>query len=213
MFLFKRNQELLDKIAQYFKMSDLLMDDFKSAITKHLDDLQRLEMEMKKTKRLESNADAKVHDIEEFLYHKSLLPDFREDVLKLFEKFDDIIDTAENIIQYIYVHKMTYPKFIKESIIKMIEASHECYQLVKLLVNDLFNKRDNVKQLVIRIGDYESICDDIQAEIVDKIYSTDDIDKCDRILFEECIRLIAMLTDSCENVADVVRIINIKSVV
>ena len=215
MIFLKRNRELLQKIDEYINTSSDILQYFKSSIINYMknNDMVDFELQVKKIKKLESNVDEQLHDIEEFLYKKSLLPDLREDILKLLEELDDIVDYADHIMRYVFIRKIKIPENLIGQTINMLNSTCDCCNGVKNAINDLFKKRQHIKKFVNEINDYESICDEIQTEMITTIYSDDNIVDFDKILLDKFVDLISSISDSCENVADIITIINVKSVV
>jgi predicted phosphate transport protein (TIGR00153 family) len=212
--LFKRNKILIEKINEYLDMGDTLVDTFNQTIIHYLDkgNDSDFEIHLSKAKKIENNADQLLYSIDNFLFKKSLLPEAREDILKLLEKYDDIIDCCVHILRYLYTRNIIIPDFIKNDIKEMIRVSTQCYDQVKLGIQDLLGKRKNIVKYIRTINDYESICDDVQAKIIRNVFQAD-IDNFDKILLSDLVTIIAKLTDHCEDSADLIAIINIKRVV
>lgn len=192
-------------------MCDSLMDNFQETIETYLihGNNSDFEVHLSKAKKMEHNADSLLHTIENFLYEKSLLPESREDILRLFEKFDDIVDSSVHILRYLNTRNITIPSNIHDDVTEIIKVSRKAYEEVKQAINELFYKRKNLLSYVRTINDYESICDDIQAKIITTIFRSD-IDKYDKILLSDVITIMAKLTDHCEDSADVIALINVK---
>lgn len=214
MLLFKRNRILLEKINEYLEMGDTLVDTFNQTILYYIDKGNDSEFEVRlgKTKKIENNADQLLYSIDNFLFKKSLLPEAREDILKLLETYDDVIDCCVHILRYLYTRNIHIHKFIKNDIKEMVRVSIQCYDNVKLGILDLLGKRKNIIKHIRTIDDYESICDDVQAKIIKNVFEAD-IDKFDKILLSEVVTIIAKLTDYCEDCSDLIAIINVKRVV
>ncbi len=214
MLFFKRNKILLKQINEYLDMGDDLVNTFNQTIGHYLDkgNDSDFEIHMGKTKKIENNADILLHNIESFLFKKSLLPEAREDILKLLDKYDDIIDCCVHILQYLHTRNIIIPDFIKDDVKEMLRVSTQCYDQVKLGIQDLLGKRKDIIKYIRTINDYESICDQVQGKIIKNVFQAD-IDKYDKILLSDVVTIIADLTDHCEDSADLIAIINIKRVV
>ena len=215
MFFFKRNRLLFDKIKEYISISDEAIERFSEAIITFLKDGQNADFDllMEKCSKLESSADSVLHGIETFLYKKSLLPESREDILLLFEKFDDIIDVTDELLRYIVNRRIIIPDFLKDDFQEMIKTSVQCYENSRDGVRDLLEKRKDLKKYIRVINEYESIVDDIESRMIRSLFSSDSVSDFDKILITDLITLAAKLSDSCENVADSISIINIKRIV
>lgn len=214
MFFLKRNRILLEKIQAYFEICNTGMKLFDQVMNYFLDHGNDTEFEnhISHIREIEGKADAILHKIEKLLYKKSLLPESREDLMRLLERYDDIIDCTNHILRYLNTRNMLIPDFIKDDIREMVKTSLLCYDQVRLAIEDLLGKRQNIMNFVRTINDYESLCDEIQARIIKTIF-LHDIDKFDKIILTELINIIAKLTDHCEDAADHITLINVKRVV
>ena len=214
MFLLKRNRKLFEKINQYLDIGSNDIQLFGEAVNHYIahgndTTFERLK---KRVSEIEEEADTLLHDIENFLIEKSLLPESRSDFKKLLERYDDIIDCTQDVLIYLYTRNVFIPEFIKEDMKDMVTISITCSKQVKNAIQDLLGKRKEIKNFVHSINEFESQCDDIQAETAKKIFNSD-IDKFDKIILVELLKIIANLTDYCEDAADHIMVINIKRVV
>ena len=214
MFFLKRNKLLLEKIDQYMEVCDSDMQIFEQAVDQYIKHGNSADFEalLLKAREFEGSADSILHNIQNSLYKKSLLPESRGDLMRLLERYDDIVDCTNHILRYLNTRNISIPTLISEDIKEIVSISLKCYEQVKKEIRDLLGKRHKVKGYVHTINNYESQCDDIQAKIIKEIFNSD-VDKYDKILFTELINIIAKLTDYCEDAADHIMIINIKRVV
>ncbi len=214
MFFLRRNKILLEKIHDYFEVCNDGMSVFNKALHHFVQagNDSDFEAQIARSLELESAADAILHKIEKSLYRKSLLPESREDLMSLLERYDDIIDCTNHILRYLNTRNISVPGIIKDDIREMVKMSLLCYDQVRCAVEDLLGKRKNVMTFVRTINDYEARCDDLQAAIIKKIF-LNDIDKCDKIILTDLINIITKLTDHCEDAADCITLINVKRVV
>lgn len=214
MFFLNKNKILLNKINEYFNICNDNMETFNISLTHYLNrgNDDEFEILIEKIKKIENNADSVLHSIENTLYTKSLLPESREDIFQLFEKYDDIIDCSIHILRYLHTRNVSIPDFCVKDIKEMAKFSIQCYDQVRNAIEDLLGKRKNIIGYIRTINDYESICDDIQSRLIKKVFDND-IEKFNKIILSELIDLLSKLTDHCEDAADLINLINIKRVV
>lgn len=214
MFLFRKNKKLIEDINDYLQVSESGMESFDEAIQYYFEHGidPEFEFRMEKLKKIESNADGILHNIERSLYEKSLLPESREDIMVLFEKLDDIIDCSIHILRYIYTRDISFPEIVVSDVKESVRVSLECCAKVREAVEDLFGKRRCILDLVRTIDNYESICDGIKTRAIKKIFRSD-LDGFEKILLAEITTLISKISDHCEDSADLINICNLKRVV
>ena len=215
MILFKQNRILSEMISEYLSIADDTMICFESAIKRFFSNGIDAEFSVKvsETTKFEEKADEKLHKLEGFLFKKSLLPESREDILVLFECVDDIVDGGYHILRYINTRNIVIPPFVATGLEEMLKISLLAYQKTREAVLDIFGKREHIKRLVSDINDYESISDEIQYRLIKELFDSTEIDRFDKILISELITAFAGLTDSCEDAADALTLINLKRVV
>jgi len=215
MFYFlRKNRILLDKINNYLETCASGMKVFKEAFDHYITRGNDAEFEATviKIRNIEGTADEILYSIETSLYEKSLLPESREDIYRLFERVDDIIDDTTHILRFLNTRNVPVPQNIVKEVREMVIISLQCFEQVRLAIGELLGKRKNIVNYIRGINNYETACDDLQASIIKRIFASD-IDKFDKIILTELVNLLAKLTDHCEDSADVITIINVKRVV
>jgi predicted phosphate transport protein (TIGR00153 family) len=215
MFYFlKKNRILLDKINNYLETCAAGAQTFEQAFNHYITGGNDAEFEAMviKIRNIEGTADEILYSIETSLYEKSLLPESREDIDRLFERVDDIIDDTTHILRFLNTRNVPIPENIVKEVREMIIISLQCFEQVRIAINELFGKRKNIVNYIRAINNYETACDDLQANIIKQIFASN-IDKFDKIILTELVNLLSKLTDHCEDSADVITIINVKRVV
>lgn len=214
-FISKRNKDLFNNIIEYLIISQTVFENFNKTLkhyfNKGID--SKYEFLMNDTDKNESNADNMLVKIKLSLYKKSLLPESREDILILLERVDDIVDNANLTLKYIYSHNFTIPKFLHSNIKELLKISNDSFKLVIQSIHDLLGKKKNIIELARKISNYESICDDLQLKIIKTIFSSNEIKNFFKIIIRDFVRDVGNLSDLCEDVSDLVTILNIKRLV
>lgn len=154
-----------------------------------------------------------MHSIDNFLYEKSLLPESREDMLLLFDAFDDIIDGGYHILKYIYTRNITLPPLLVPGFTEMLKISNMAYRHTNEAVVDLFGKREQVKRIITQINNLEAVADEVQYRLIKEIFDSSEIDHFNKILLSELVTQFSKVADSCEEVGDIISIINIKRII
>lgn len=158
----------------------------------------------------ESKADDLKRKIEIDLYSKSLLPEFRGDIIRLMERLDKLPNKCQSIIYMISLQKMKIPKKIKTSLLELVKINIKTIDEVYQLISALFRDPKRVQDYYKKIDQIESSSDKKEREIIAVIFSLDSIDKADCILLKELVLEIGSISDYGERIADMVTIINFK---
>ncbi len=167
-----------------------------------------------KVKKYEADADTQVAKIKDLLYGNYLLPEAREDIAILINHFDDIVDGAYHSLQYISARKLAPIDDLRQLYQELLSATNDCFSKTAEVARMTFgaHNSDEVKRMVEEVGSFESICDAVAHKIVVKIFEMDLTD-CDQVLHSQLVDICSGISDSCEDTAGVINIMNLKRVI
>lgn len=167
-----------------------------------------------KVKEWESQADNQVFRIKQMLFGNFLLPESREDIARLLNKIDNIIDNAMHATKYIALRKIEPVPELAEFDSELRVATLRCFDVTREAGKTLFepHQSEKVRDLVEEIGKYESICDEVQDRMVAKLYDLD-MDEGLRIIHTELIHQVGSISDACEDAGAIMGIMNLKRVI
>lgn len=215
MFLFKKNEKFKEDVKEFTKVIISIDNLFEKLLFENHDSLLDKESNLiKEVGTVESIADDKLHSIEKHLYTDSLLPEFREDIFSLLEEVDNVADIYEDISKFFLLHNVSYPKLLDKECKKVMKLNAELIKLVSDSIEKLFEKNsvEIVKPLVKLINIYESEVDQIEDNMIYKIFSSD-LSDFEKILYRDFVYMLTSISDTCENVSDIIKIILIKRIV
>lgn len=167
-----------------------------------------------KVKDWEDRADKKVYQIKHSLFGNFLLPESREDIARLLNKIDDIIDNAMHAVKYIALRKLPPIPELTSLEQELRAATIKCFETTQETAKVLFAPRqwEKVRDMTEEVGAFESICDDVQNRMIALLYELP-LDDARRILQAELIAQIGSVSDACEDVAGIMGIMNLKRVI
>ena len=211
MFIFKKNQRLLDRLEEYLNVAQEAIDEFiqafkyvlKEGIDEHLEVLAR------QTHSKESNADDIRRKIEHEMYAKSLLPESRRDLLEIIEQLDRLPNRGESILNMFLTQQTPLIDIIKPDMIELIELSRETVKYTIEATRDCFYNTGKMKELARLIDNNESIGDRLERKMIKTIFSSD-IDTGEKLIQKEFILEVGAICDLCERVSDKLVITSIK---
>lgn len=211
MFIFKKNQILLDRLQDYLKVNQETIDQFveameymmKKGIDEHFDLLAR------QTHTKESNADDIRRKIEQEMYAKSLLPESRRDLLEIVEQLDRLPNRAESILNMFLTQKTKLLDQIKPDMVELIKLSQETVKFTLEATMDCLNIKGKMKEYSRLIDNNESIGDRLERKMITTIFEAD-IDTGEKLLQKEFVLQIGAICDLCERLKDKLVITSIK---
>ncbi len=165
-------------------------------------------------KAWENRADVQVRQIKNSLFGNFLLPEAREDIARLLNSSDDIIDNAMHGLKFVSLRRMEPVPELAEHAAELYQATLACFNSFRTAAQLLFepNHGQRVRTLVEETGRFETMCDEIENRMVTLLYTLP-LDPFTRILQTDFIQHIADISNACEDAAAVVGIMNLKRVV
>lgn len=208
---FKRQESIYEKIRSYFKETDKVRDMFRTTILRLVREggHQGIEEDVEKLSRYEHDADKIERSIILDLYQKALVPESRGDILGLLETFERLPNAMESICYQFLLQKITLPEVLKEMLVSLIDSNLEAYNLLTAASIDLFkgnNPEENLREIVER----ERLSDRLERVIIKTIYTMDELDKADKLLFTEITVNIGNISDCAKLTSERIELALIK---
>ena len=155
----------------------------------------------------ESNADEYRREIINKLLQGSLMPNTREDLMKLIENIDDIADNAEEVMDSTLFISLDLSQLNQKQVEEMISQIKKQYKTLKKAVSYLFQDMHQALAQTAQLENIESIVDDIEEKIIRKISSRNNLELAQKLAYRDTIMKISDLADTIENAGDVIEII------
>ncbi len=212
MVIFKTTNTLKKLLEEFFDTVEQGSLVFKISVDNYLSGNQeKFKDNLQKIIKLEAKADKIRRSIENRLYTKSLLPQFRGDVIGLLEKTDDIIDLAKSNLFQFDVESPSIPEELHNDLRALtslcVSAVEELIPAERAYFRDPLTVKDNIHKVYF----YEKEADQLADEIKRKIFH--DFKK---LRLSEKIHLryftlhIENISDAAETAADILSIMAIK---
>ena len=132
------------------------------------------------------------------MYGKALLPESREDIMRLLESVDKILGHFETILHMIEDQQIELPDFIVPKIDELFTSSLESCDLMLEQVEALFSStQKGIRELVARIDLLESRCDHIERNLIRAVFGSD-LDVYQKIQIKQVILQIGDISDQVD---------------
>lgn len=164
------------------------------------------------THKEESRADDMRRQIEHELYSKALIPESRGDILGTLETVDRLLTEAEWTLYEIQLQEIKIPTPIRANIVKTVDLTCSCCEMVNKAVRLLFvagGRAQDLKELTDEIDDLESEVDHLERALIRAIWKLE-IDPGEKLLIKALVRKLTKVSDGAEHVADRLTIISVK---
>lgn len=155
-----------------------------------------------KMHEIENRGDATKHKMIHELVRAFITPIERDDIIKLSQKLDDVIDSIEDILIHIYINNI---KEIREDSIVFASLLIRCCDTTKKALEEFrnFKKSKKLKELIIEINHIEEEGDKLYIDSMRKLHLTTK-DPLAVIAWRNIYEFFEGCCDACEDVADII---------
>lgn len=178
-------------------------------------DLQAASVSIQKVSKIEHEADDLRRKVLFDLAIGELSPKVRNDLAHLIGRLDNVANAANAAARHLAILKPeTFPK-INDLIIDMVDKSILTAEILRdTIENELEGATEAVDASVLKINQMEHEVDLIHYKILEELNKDDykDISPFIALNIYEFIENMEDISDSCENTADFVKIINLEAV-
>ena len=171
-----------------------------------MEKFDRLEERTKTLKDVEHRADLVTHEIFERLNRTFITPLEREDIHALASGLDDVVDAAEAIANRLVLFNVSRPW---PEAVRMTSILAACGTQIEKAVDNLKNMQ-NLMAFSIEINRLENEADGISRQVVADLFSGRH-EILDVLRWKELFGRLESAADQCEDVANVIESIVIKS--
>jgi len=157
-------------------------------------------------KEIEHQGDTITHDLNTRLNKTFITPFDREDIHELASKIDDVLDLADAAAGRLVVYRV---KAILPGVLELAQILEQAASEVVAAVRVL-EKQDHILSRCIEIKRLENEGDRISRSLIAKLFQ-EEKDPVEIIKWKEIIEAIETAIDKCEDVANVIEAVILKS--
>ncbi len=164
---------------------------------------------VEKVHKAESKCDSVRREFKEFLYEGGILPEVREDLMKLIDANDRIANRIEYITDFYTLQKIHIFHSIINEIYQMNEESKKGLLALKDALSYFLKDHDKAKEAILAVQKSEHIVDTYERKLIIKIFDMS-VSLSEKMILRELINFIGDISDFSENSGDIVNMIMIK---
>ena len=210
-FFLKKQYEIEEKINRLLKhLQDMVLlhqKAFEAYLEKRWDVFEKTQQELG---RLEKELDLLGHQIQMSLLRESLMPDSRDDLLKLLTKLDQIPSRLKHLLADIGLEKPVIPVEHDNPIRKLLFHTREAVDALAHAVDSLFSDLRSIRQFVEETARQESEVDRYERELLQLIFDNQELDLGRQYQLKYIVKELGGISNLAEDVADAVLIIASK---
>jgi len=205
--------QLIPKDVKFFDMTAeqvKVISDAVSYLKKMVEKEDYSEENVKKIKELEQQCDTLSHEIIDILNETFITPIDREDIHKIVNEIDDIMDLINVVANRLYIYKIKtvkntyFPEFL-ENITDAVDAVKNAI----LSLKDIKKPR-RILEYCIEINRLENSGDSIREKAIMELFEKEK-DPIEIIKWKEIYEVLETVLDSCEKVARTIEEVLVKN--
>jgi predicted phosphate transport protein (TIGR00153 family) len=211
----RTTKNLIINIDEFFDNIELGLLVFREAIKSYLDkDMEAFIRHLQKVETLEGNADKLQRSIENNMITHSILPQHREEVVKLMDELDEIIDSVKSSLNEIYTEMPEIPASLNKDLISLSETSANAAEELIPAARAYFKAPYTVREKLLKVYYFESETDKISLSIKRRIFQEmKEIDLAHKAHLRYIIHHIESISDLAQKAADLLSGMAIKIVI
>jgi predicted phosphate transport protein (TIGR00153 family) len=167
----RTTKNLILKIDEFFDNVEIgilvFREGIKSYMCRNMEDFAR---HLQKVDTLESNADKLQRSIENEMITHSILPQHREEVFKLIDELDEIIDSVKSSLNEINIELPDIPAKLAKNFISLAETSAFAAEELIPAARAYFKAPYTVREKLLKVYYFESETDKISANLKKLIF-------------------------------------------
>lgn len=166
-----------------------------------------VEVKVKNIKEIESKGDTIIHEIIEKLNKTFITPIDRQDIHILASELDDVLDAIEGISSRLLHFRIEKPT---PECIRLVDIIYEAVKQIERAISNL-RQFDNLPRFCIEINRLENEADQISQEMVGQLLDQESNWRV-AIKWKEIYGRLETAADHCENIANAIEAVVVKSV-
>jgi len=210
----RTTKNLIIKIDEFFDNIDLGLLVFREAIKAYLNkDMEAFQRHLQKVDALESNADKLQRSIENEMITHSILPQHREEVSKLIDELDEIIDALKSSLNEINIEIPDIPETLNKNFISLSETSVNAAEELIPAARAYFKAPYTVREKLLKVYYFESETDKIAFNTKKIIFQQmNELDLAHKAHLRYIIHHVENISDLAQKAADLLAGMAIKIV-
>ncbi len=211
----RTTKNLIIRIDEFFDDIELGLLVFREALKAYLNkDFESFERHLKKVDTLENSADRLQREIENEMITHSVLPQHREEVVKLIDVLDEIIDSVKSSLNELDIERPEIPVSLNKSLISLSETSANTAEELVPAARAYFRAPYTVREKLLRVYYFESETDNLAISIKKTIFrEMTGLDLAHKNQLRYMISHIENISDLAQKAADMLSGMAIKIVI
>jgi len=209
--LFRRTKKLEIKVDEILDVVSESAMVFAQAVETYMSEGvgERFDRRLEQIVELEGRGDDLGLEVELAMYHETLIPDARGDVLTLLESLDGIINSFKGVLFYFSTEMPEIPEDLRGLYLELAKLSCAAVECLVLAARAFFRDVQSVTDHLHKVHYYEKDADALVTKLRRRIFQTD-LPLANKIHLRFFAERIVWISDMAERVADRLAVYAIK---
>jgi uncharacterized protein len=211
----RTTKNLILRIDEFFDNIELGMLVFREGLKSYLEkDFETFERHLQKVDSLENRADKLQREIENEMITHSILPQHREEIVKLIDVLDEIIDSVKSSLHEINIERPDIPLSLNKNFLSIVETSSTTAEELVPAARAYFRAPYTVREKLLKVYYYESETDKISLSTKKIIFQEmPELDLARKNHLRYVINHIENISDLAQKAADMLSGMAIKIII
>jgi len=207
-------RNLILKIDEFIDQIEIGLIVFREGMKAYLEkDDEGFMRHLQKVDALENHADRLQREIENEMITNSVLPQHRDEVFKLIDSLDEIIDSIKRTLNEIELEQPDIPGSLNKDFLSLTETSAICAEELIPAARAFFRAPYTVREKLLKVYYYESETDKISMNTKRKIFrEMPEIELAGKAHLRYIVHHIEGISDEAQSAADLLASMAIKVV-
>ncbi|MFQ6006128.1 MAG: DUF47 domain-containing protein [Woeseia sp.] len=208
-----REKQIQEKFDLYLDGLGEIGNRLREAIASYLDQDERLFADrLEQIDAQEHQLDEIRRDIEMQIYGRRLLPDTRDDVLRLLERLDNIPDRIQSVARSLMLQRAEIPASVKSDLRQLTNRIVEAIRILIDVTCAFLDRPAEVRKLAGELSEIEHQADLVEHRAVALAFDAPDRELAHKLQLEGLIGRLGSVCDQAEDIGDRLVIASLKRV-
>ena len=200
----RTTKNLIIRIDEFIDNIDIGLLVFKEAMKSYLDkDFETFERHLNKVDNLEHSADRLQREIENEMIIHSILPQNRDEVVRLIDILDEIIDSIQSLLNDIDIERPVIPNGLNDNFNSIAITSAITAEELIPAARAYFRAPYTVREKLLKVYYYESETDKLVAQTKKRIFrDMDELNLAEKNQLRYMINNIENISNYAQKAAD-----------
>ncbi len=201
--LFRKQRHVEDLLQHLLRSLEDLALNFREAMADYLNvQLDSCQQRAQEVDRLESELDELHRKIQLLLLREALMPDSRDDVLRLLTKLDRIPGQCRHSLKEVLLERPPLPPDFQVPLLRLLDKTHASIRALSATIDALFSDLRSVRRNAEEVARQESEVDRVEQELLQRVFQDETLELARQFQYKSFLQRLGGISDLAEDVAD-----------